>query len=40
MQVNVMIRIITYNEFISSDVRGKIFWTAFLAAFSLERAAL
>jgi hypothetical protein len=40
LQIQIIISIITYSELMSCDLRGKIFCTAFLAAFSLDIAAL
>ena len=40
LQIKIIMSIITYSEFIYSGLRGKMFWTTFLAAFSLDIAAL
>ena len=40
LQIKIIISIITYSEFMSCDLRGKMLGKAFLAAFSLDIAAL
>jgi hypothetical protein len=39
-QIKIMISIIRDSELMSCDLRGKMFWTAFLTAFSFDIAAL